>query len=150
MVYYGLSEPQTELQVANSSSTRRSQISSRRRLTFLISRLDSLPSPSLETASNPCIDAQAHLAKGFPESQAEGMADGADLVGNLQYLCGHSLRFYSFLWPFANNARHRKWLPLWRRHARLDRGWGPMVSASTCCAALANTTPQQSLLDIYT
>ncbi|TBU36147.1 hypothetical protein BD309DRAFT_878900, partial [Dichomitus squalens] len=43
------------------------------------------------------------------------------------------------------NARYRKWLPLRRRHARLDCGRGPMVSASTCPA---NTAPHQCLLNI--
>ncbi|TBU55272.1 hypothetical protein BD310DRAFT_826218 [Dichomitus squalens] len=47
---------------------------------------------------------------------------------------------------FTINARHRKWLPLRWRHARLNRGRGP--SASTHPAGLANPTLHQCLLDI--
>ncbi|EJF65531.1 hypothetical protein DICSQDRAFT_133136 [Dichomitus squalens LYAD-421 SS1] len=54
-----------------------------------------------------------------------------------------------FSLPLALCRQCTLWLPLRCRHARLDRGWGPMVSASTRCAALANTAPQQCLLHIY-
>ncbi|TBU62829.1 hypothetical protein BD310DRAFT_810143 [Dichomitus squalens] len=49
-----------------------------------------------------------------------------------------------FSLPLALCRQCTLWLPLRCRHARLDREWGPMVSASIRCAALANISKRCS------